>query len=79
MFGNDHAERIGHPSVLRADVPLKPGTLINLPAGLPHGIAAAKDSRMVVIYTVCAGYTSVRPEGRPDEAGIAIPGEYIKK
>ncbi len=63
----------------RADVPLKPGTLINLPAGLPHGIAAAKDSRMVVIYTVCAGYTSVRPEGRPDEAGIAIPGEYIKK
>ncbi len=63
----------------RPDVALKPGTLISLPAGLPHGIAAGKDSRMVVIYTTNAGYTSERPEGRPEEAGIAIPGERIKK
>ena len=47
----------------RASVPLVPGTVISLPAGLPHGIEAAADSRMVVIYTTNAGYTSVRPEG----------------
>ena len=54
---------------------LAPGTVISLPAGLPHGIEAAADSRMVVIYTTNAGYTSVRPEGRTAEAGIALPGE----
>lgn len=59
----------------RPDVPIEPGSLISLPAGLPHGIAAAKDSRMVVIYTTNAGYTSERPENRPDEANISIPGE----
>lgn len=59
----------------RPDVPIEPGSLISLPAGLPHGIAAAKDSRMVVIYTTNAGYTSERPENRPDEANIPIPGE----
>jgi quercetin dioxygenase-like cupin family protein len=59
----------------RDDVPMVPGSLVSLPAGLPHGIAAAKDSRMVVIYTTNAGYTSVRPEGRAAEAGIALPGE----
>jgi quercetin dioxygenase-like cupin family protein len=55
--------------------PLAPGTVISLPAGLPHGIEAAADSRMVVIYTTNAGYSSVRPEGRAAEAGIALPGE----
>ena len=59
----------------RDDVPLVAGSLVSLPAGLPHGIAAAKDSRMVVIYTTNAGYTSVRPEGRAAEASIALPGE----
>jgi quercetin dioxygenase-like cupin family protein len=55
--------------------PMVPGSLISLPAGLPHGIEAAKDSRMVVIYTTNAGYTSVRPEGRSAEAAIPLPGE----
>jgi dTDP-4-dehydrorhamnose 3,5-epimerase-like enzyme len=54
---------------------MAPGSLINLPAGLPHGIAAARDSRMVVIYTTNAGYTSERPERRAGEAGIPLPGE----
>ena len=63
----------------RPDAPLEPGCVISLPAGLPHGIAAAKDNRMVVIYTTNAGYTSERPVNRPDEAGIAIPGEWANK
>jgi len=72
----------GHGAITfadRPDAPIQPGTLISLPAGLPHGIAAAKDNRMVVIYVAKAGYTSVRIEGRPDEAGIPIPGEQSKK
>jgi len=56
-------------------VPIGPGSLVSLPAGLPHGIAAATDSRMVVIYTTNAGYTSERAEGRAAEAGIPLPGE----
>jgi quercetin dioxygenase-like cupin family protein len=63
----------------RDDVPMAPGSLVSLPAGLPHGIAAAADSRMVVIYTTNAGYTSVRPQGRAAEAGIPLPGEHQKK
>ncbi len=59
----------------RDDVPMVPGSLVSLPAGLPHGIAAAKDSRMVVIYTTNAGYTSERPQHRAAEAGISLPGE----
>jgi quercetin dioxygenase-like cupin family protein len=60
-------------------VQIVPGSLISLPAGLPHGIEAAADSRMVVIYTTNAGYTSVRPEGRSAEAGIALHGERLRK
>jgi len=59
----------------RANVPLAPGTVISLPAGLPHGIEAAADSRMVVVYTTNAGYTSERPQHRAAEAGIPLPGE----
>jgi len=59
----------------RPAVPIAAGSLISLPAGLPHGIEAAADSRMVVIYTTNAGYTSERPEGRAAEAGIPLPGE----
>ncbi len=57
-------------------VPMAPGSLVSLPAGLPHGIEAAADSRMVVIYTTNAGYSSVRLEGRAAEAGIAMHGEH---
>jgi quercetin dioxygenase-like cupin family protein len=60
----------------RDAVPIGPGSLVSLPAGLPHGIAAAADSRMVVIYTTNAGYTSVRPQGRSAEAAIPLPGEH---
>jgi len=60
-------------------VPIVPGSLVNLPAGLPHGIEADTDSRMVVIYTTNAGYTSVRPERRAAEAGIALHGERPRK
>jgi quercetin dioxygenase-like cupin family protein len=59
----------------RDDVPLAPGSLVSLPAGLPHGIAAAADSRLVVIYTTNAGYTSVRPDGARADAAIPLPGE----
>lgn len=59
----------------RPAVAIVPGSLISLPAGLPHGIEAAKDSRMVVIYTTNAGYTSERPEVRAGESGIPLPGE----
>jgi quercetin dioxygenase-like cupin family protein len=59
----------------RPAVPIEPGCVISLPAGLPHGIEAAKDSRMVVIYTTNAGYTSERPQARVGEAGIPLPGE----
>jgi quercetin dioxygenase-like cupin family protein len=56
-------------------VPMVPGSLVSLPAGLPHRIEAAADSRMVVIYTTNAGYISVRPEGLSTDAAICLPGE----
>jgi quercetin dioxygenase-like cupin family protein len=59
----------------RDDVPMVPGSLVAVPAGLLHGIAAASDSRMVVIYTTNAGYTSVRPNGAAAGAEIPLPGE----
>lgn len=62
-----------------APVPMAPGRLVSLPAGLPHGIEAAADSRMVVIYTTNAGYTSVRPQGRSAEASIGLPGERTRE
>ena len=51
-------------------VPIVPGSLVSLPAGLPHRIEAAADSRMVVIYTTNTGYTSVRPERQSADAAI---------
>ncbi len=59
----------------RDDVPLSPGSLVSLPAGLTHGIAAAADCRMVVIYTTNAGYTTVRPSQQGAAANISLPGE----
>ena len=61
----------------RDDVPLLPGTIVSLPAGLAHRIEAAPDSRMVVIYTAPAGYTSVRPQ--PDgTTSVRLPGEQTR-
>ena len=58
-----------------ADVPISPGSLVSVPAGLTHGIKAAADSRMIVIYTTNAGYTSVRPSSNAADASISLPGE----
>ena len=59
----------------RPDVPLEQGSIIVLPKGLPHGIASAADSRMVVIYALNANYSSERAGERPQEAGIGLHGE----
>jgi quercetin dioxygenase-like cupin family protein len=59
----------------REEVPLGPGTIVSLPAGLAHRIEAAPDSRMVVIYTAHADYTSVRPQGESAGATVRLPGE----
>lgn len=56
-------------------VPLTPGSIVSLPAGLAHRIEAAPDSRMVVIYTTNAGYTSVRPNTESRGANIPLPSE----
>lgn len=56
------------------EVPLTPGSLVVLPAGIAHGIEAAADSRMVVIYVIDADYTSTRPKTQAG-AAIALPGE----
>ena len=57
----------------RDAVPLLPGTIVSLPAGLAHRIEAATDSRMVVVYTTNAGYTSVRPAS--SDRSVRLPGE----
>jgi len=59
----------------RDAVPLTSGTIVNLPAGLAHRIEAAPDSRMVVIYTTNAGYTSVRPHAESRDKSVRLPGE----
>ena len=63
----------------RDAVPLSPGTIVSLPAGLAHRIEAAPDSRMVVVYTTNAGYTSVRPHTEPGDTGARLPGEQTAK
>ena len=57
------------------DVPLLPGTIVNLPAGLAHRIEAAADSRMVVLYWANAKYTSIRPRSESGEPSVRLPGE----
>ena len=59
----------------RDAVPLLPGTIVSLPAGLAHRIEAAPDSRMVLVYTTNAGYTSVRPHTESADKGVRLPGE----
>lgn len=63
----------------RDAVSLSPGTIVSLPAGLPHRIEAAPDSRMVVVYTTNAGYTSVRPQVESGDTGACLPGEQASK
>jgi quercetin dioxygenase-like cupin family protein len=63
----------------RDAVPISPGSLVTLPAGLAHGIEAATDCRMVVIYMTNAGYTSVRPHQNSADAAISLPWEQLKQ
>jgi quercetin dioxygenase-like cupin family protein len=59
------------------DVPLSPGSLVVLPADIAHGIEAAADSRMVVIYVIDADYSSVRPGTASKDAAVPLPGERV--
>jgi len=59
----------------RDAVPMVPGTLVSLPAGLAHRLEAAPDSRMVLIYTTNAGYTSVRPHRESGDTTGPLNGE----
>ena len=59
----------------RDPVPLTPGAIVNLPAGIGHGIEAAPDSRMVVLYWVNARYTSIRLHEEAGYSRIRLPGE----
>ena len=59
----------------RDAVPMVPGTLVSLPAGLAHRLEAAPDSRMVLVYTTNAGYTSTRPGTESGGTGVRLPGE----
>ena len=59
----------------RDAVPLTPGTVVNLPAKLPHRIEAAPDSRMVVVYWALARYTSVRLHTESGYSGLRQSGE----
>ena len=59
----------------RESVPMVPGTLVNVPAGLVHGLQSAPDSRMVLVYTARANYTSIRSNPKPGVPGMRLPGE----
>jgi quercetin dioxygenase-like cupin family protein len=59
----------------RDPVPLTPGAIVNLPAGIGHGIEAAPDSRMVVLYWANARYTSIRLHEEAGYSSIRLPGE----
>jgi quercetin dioxygenase-like cupin family protein len=59
----------------RDGVPLVPGAIANLPAGLAHWIEAAPDSRMVVLYWAKARYTSIRMHNEPGYGAVRLPGE----
>src|ERR1041385_287554 len=59
----------------RDAVPLVPGSIVSLPAGLAHRIEAAPDSRMVVVYMASAKYPSVRMDADSSVTSVRLPGE----
>ena len=63
----------------RDALPLTPGTMVNLPAGLAHGLEAAPDSRMVLVYWANARYTSVRPHAESGDTNVRLPGEQTPR
>ena len=54
----------------RADLALKAGDLVCLPAHQFHQIVAAADKRMVLIYFMKPDYLSVRPDERGANAAV---------
>jgi quercetin dioxygenase-like cupin family protein len=56
-------------------VPLTPGVIVNLPAGIAHWLEAAADSRMVVIYWANSNYTSIRMHSETGYGSVRLPGE----
>jgi quercetin dioxygenase-like cupin family protein len=72
-FGVEGRGAVTHEE--REAVPLTPGGLVSVPAGLAHRIEAAPDSRMVMIYTTNAGYTSVRPHPESGDTSVRLAGE----
>lgn len=57
-------------------LPIKAGDLVCLPADRFHRIVAGPDNRMVLIYFVKQGYSSIRPEDGTESPGIGrLPGE----
>ena len=72
-------EGSGHVAVEgRADLPVRAGDLVCLPADQFHRIVAAPDGRMVLIYFMKPDYTSVRPAaGAGDPAIARLPGERV--
>jgi len=60
----------------RAEISVKAGDLVCLPADQFHCITAGPDGRMVLIYFMKPDYASVRPEDRAgDPADTRLPGE----
>lgn len=71
--GNGHVAVEG-----RADLPVRAGDLVCLPADQFHRIVAGADHRMVLIYFMKPDYTSVRPAaGAADPAIARLPGERV--
>ena len=69
--GNGHVAFEG-----RADLPVRAGDLVCLPADQFHRIVAGPDGRMVLIYFMQPDYKSVRPAASVGDPAIArLPGE----
>lgn len=60
----------------RADLPVRAGDLVCLPADQFHRIVAGPDGRMVLIYFMTPEYRSIRPEASTGHPAVTrLPGE----
>lgn len=60
----------------RADLPVRAGDLVCLPADQFHRIVAGPDGRMVLIYFMKPEYRSIRPEASTGHPAVTrLPGE----
>lgn len=60
----------------RADLPVRAGDLVCLPADQFHRIVAGPDGRMVLIYFMKPEYRSIRPEATTGHPAVTrLPGE----